>query len=267
MKAIQIEVNLSVWAGRKLDKTASRETGAVYQAQAGSISVHKLLINKEFLAPLQKIANEARNYVYKSTLPWSGSLRLLPIGKYHEFNAVLLALQSDFEQGVSELSNNYNAAIRMAKTELGLLFDGGQYPPLSVLKKKFKFHILYSPVNATTETVYGDMLGIEFEKAKSKNLERALEALQNEYMEQLEHVKGMLEDEDKILHKSLLTNALSLAEKLESFEILNPQLKQIAEELKGVFSVDIQKIKKDKGQRQRTQVGISKLLANAESWV
>ena len=76
-----VELNISTWTGRKLDKRASREVAQLNHADTGIANVHKKLLgNCDELMAVQKYTANVRNLHYSMTMPWSDTgLRLLPV--------------------------------------------------------------------------------------------------------------------------------------------------------------------------------------------
>ncbi len=78
--AVLVDLNISVWTGRKMDKKVSDEIGAVKNAKANAGNYHKkLLAGTDRLDDLQKLVSAIRIWHYEQTLPWSDNgSRLLP---------------------------------------------------------------------------------------------------------------------------------------------------------------------------------------------
>ncbi len=69
-----VELNISTWTGRKLDKKASRDLTTVMRAANGVANVNKKLLGDcAELEAVQKFTANARNMHYSMTLPWSDS--------------------------------------------------------------------------------------------------------------------------------------------------------------------------------------------------
>src|SRR5215475_7553907 len=78
-RAMLCSLSISQWSASKHDRQASEEIAAHHGAQPDVGRYNKLLIPREKLAEVRKIAGEARREHYFMTLPWDDSgFRVLP---------------------------------------------------------------------------------------------------------------------------------------------------------------------------------------------
>ena len=78
--AMLVELSISTWTGRKLDKRASQDVTSTNNAVTGVANVHKKLLGDcAELDIIQKFVGNVRNIHYAMTMPWSDTgIRLLP---------------------------------------------------------------------------------------------------------------------------------------------------------------------------------------------
>ena len=69
--AVLIDLNLSVWTARKLDRNVSKEIDARKQAttRAGNYNKH-ILAGSDQLDAINKLGGEIREWHTRQTLPW-----------------------------------------------------------------------------------------------------------------------------------------------------------------------------------------------------
>ena len=146
--AMQVELNISVWKGRKGDKRASEEVAAANNAEKGVARVTKSLLgNCDELDALVKFETKTRNIHTRSTLPWSDmGARLLPTPRYFDYHKNMSALQTEFYRMVDAFLSAYDLEVAAAQAKLGDLFDVREYPTTDELRKKFSFTFKYVPV-------------------------------------------------------------------------------------------------------------------------
>ena len=146
--AMLVELSISTWTGRKLDKTASTEVTTSKRAIKGAANVNKkLMADCAELVAVQKFAANARNAHYDCTMPWSDmGMRLLPTTKYFDYHAKITALKAEFHRLVEEFLNVYDWEIAQAQVKLGDLFNVTEYPEKDTIRAKFKFGMFYMPV-------------------------------------------------------------------------------------------------------------------------
>ena len=90
--ALLVELNVSQWTARKLDRSTTDELVTNKNAQSkGAARVNKnLFAGRSELEVVGQHVTETRSFVYDNTLPWSDSgIRLLPSARFMEFNAKL----------------------------------------------------------------------------------------------------------------------------------------------------------------------------------
>ena len=76
------------------------------------------------------------------TLPWSDmGMRLLPTATFFKYKQRMTELEQEFERLVNNFFDIYDDAVINAQTLLGDLYNPDNYPPLDVLRHKFKFAI------------------------------------------------------------------------------------------------------------------------------
>lgn len=143
-----IDLNISVWTGRKMDKKVSEEIDASKGTHARAGNYHKkLLAGTQKLDEVSKLVNKIREWHYRQTLPWSdGGSRLLPMANFFDYKATLGDYQNQYEELVAEFLDEYPTLVTAAAFQLGDLFDSSEYPDVHDLKDKFKFRYVFLPV-------------------------------------------------------------------------------------------------------------------------
>lgn len=143
-----VELSISVWTGRKMDKKASNDITSQNGAARNTANVSKkLLANSQELTAIQKIAGNIRNTHYAMTMPWSDTgLRLLPTAQYFDYHNVLTQLEAEFNKLVERFLQEYEWEIAEAQVNLGALFHRDEYPTLTSLRDKFAFKLTYIPL-------------------------------------------------------------------------------------------------------------------------
>jgi len=146
--AMLVELNISIWTARKLDKQVSEEVDSAKGTRARAGNYHKnLLAGSDKLDQIQKIANEARAWQHTRTLPWSDKgARLLPMRIFFDYKQQLNSFETQFNQAVEEFLAEYPELVSAAAFKLGALFDRDEYPDVDKIRNKFSFTYGFSPV-------------------------------------------------------------------------------------------------------------------------
>ena len=136
--AMLVAISISQWTARKHDRSVSQEVDVTHGAKDGG-RYNKLLIRKDALDPIDKVASAARAYLYKVTFPWGDNGdRLLPAALFMDFAQTMQQFRSEFDARVREFVKEYPALTQEARVRLGTLYDAGDYP--SDVRSKFVFN-------------------------------------------------------------------------------------------------------------------------------
>jgi hypothetical protein len=274
-----VELNVSQWTARKLDRTVSDELVANKHAQdKGAARVNKhLLAGRTELEVITKFVTETRATVYNNTLPWSDSgIRLLPSAKFMEFNAQLQQAEDKFYGLVTEFVSVYPSLITAQAMALGNMFKREDYPHPSDIEHRFRFSVNYMPVPSS-----GDFR-VDIGNDAQEELRKKLSALADERVEYamkdiktrlLDHLKRMSdrltidyvqgEAKPRVFHDSLLDGAHDLCEMVQSLNVINDH--QLADArkalLKAIGNVDVKDLRKDVGARTEVKTQVDDILS------
>jgi len=263
--ALLVEVSVSSWSARKLDRKVTDEVNINKGASRSASRTNKnLLADDEKLEAINKYAANFRNWLYAETLPWSNSgLRLIPTAKFFEFKQTLDAYKTEFDTMVTDFVTDYPTRIAAQAFKLGSMFDRSEYPDQNEIAGKFKFGYCFSPVPEAGHFLVD--LGEEMEKELKEEYAKAYEERVNSAMKDLwtrlkdsltkiaERLTPDADGKNKIFRDSLVDNVLDLCGMLRDLNITNdPNLEQARREveqlLSGVVADDLRKseeIKKD----------------------
>jgi len=277
--AMLVELSVSQWTARKLDRTVSDELVANKHAQdKGAARVNKhLLAGRTELEVITKFVTETRATVYDNTLPWSDSgIRLLPSAKFMEFNAKLQAAEDKFYGLVTEFVQVYPSLITAQAMALGNMFKREDYPHPSDIEHRFRFSVNYMPVPSS-----GDFR-VDIGNDAQEELRKKLSALADEHVEHamkdiktrlLDHLKRMSdrltvdyvsgEAVPRKFHDSLLEGAHDLCEMAQSLNVINDHQLSDARKalLKAIGNVDVKDLRKDIGARTEVKTQVDDILS------
>lgn len=248
--AMLVELNISVWTARKLDKRASEEVVSNKNAAKGVANVNKKLLGDcAELDAVQKFTANSRNMHYAMTLPWSDSgLRLLPTAQYFKYQQAITDAQAETERLVGEFMKAYTWEVTQAQVKLGELFNRDDYPTEDSVRSKFRFKVNYIPLpdagdfrvdignetkNALAEQ-YSKYYESQLKVAMDDVWQRAFDAL-NKMSERLDYG----DETKKIFRDSLVDNLMDVVSIMEACNITkDPRMTQaqldIERALRGV---------------------------------
>jgi hypothetical protein len=224
--AMLVELNISSWTGRKLDKRASSEVTSSNNAARGVANVSKKLLGDcDELTAITKFVGVSRNMHYAMTMPWSNSgLRLLPTAQFFKYQEAMTDVQQEFNRLVDNFLRVYDWEITEAQAKLGALFNPNDYPSTERLRSRFGFWLNYTNVPesgdfrvdlpqeavAQIKSDYDDFYGKQLTSAMNDVWKRTYTALSkmSERLDYADHEKK------KIFRDSLIDNVMEMVEML-----------------------------------------------------
>ena len=253
--AMLVDLNISVWTGRKMDKTVSDEIDASKNTKARAGNYHKkLLAGTARLDELQKLVATIRVWHYEQTLPWSdGGSRLLPMKNFFDYKATLGDYERQYDDAVKDFLQEYDTLVTAAAFQLGDLFNKEDYPDAAKLMSKFRMRYVFLPVpdagdfridvNEASKTE----LQAQYEKFYNDKLNDAMQDAWERLHDCLKKMSDKLAgDEKQIFRDSLVNNATDMCELLTKLNVTNdPKLesarKTLESALIGVTATDLRK--------------------------
>lgn len=281
--AVLVDLNISAWTGRKLDKKVSGEIDVSKGTKTKAGNYHKhLLAGAAKLDAVQKIASAIRIWHYEQTLPWSdGGSRLLPMKNFFEYKATLSKYQGEFENAVKDLVAEYPQLVSSAAFQLGALFNRAEYPDVSEIERKFKFNYVFMPVatandfriESNDETL--KELQEQAEQNISKRVNDAVKELWDRLHTTLSHMSDKLTDlptprvkkdgteiHVQVFRDSLVNNAVELCGLLTKLNVTNdPKLEYARQKLEQTLvGVDADRLREDDIKREDVKAKVDDIL-------
>lgn len=272
--AVLVDLNISVWTGRKMDKQVSAEIDQDKGTKVRAGNYHKaLMAGAPELEAINKMASAIRNWHSMNTIPWSDSgTRLIPTARLFAYKAELTQLEQDFNQLVSDFLNAYDVLVQAAQFRLGALFNADEYPPREVIESKFGIRYAFDPVQEAGDfRVDIGQQGLEelrqqFTDNRNRYVQDAMRDVWARVKDVVERLSRQLAVDKSgakgRLYQSTLDGALELCEMLKSFNLTgDPDMEQTRKLLKmALEGVDVSELRKDDAVRESVKVEIDALL-------
>lgn len=256
-----IDLNISTWTGRKLDKRVSEEIDHAKGTKVKAGNYNKqLLAGADKLAEVQKIVGQIRTWHYEQTLPWSdGGSRLLPMKNFFDYKNTLASLEQEFEAAVRDFLQEYPQLVSNSAFALGALFDRGEYPDVEDIEHKFKFRYAFMPLPEAGDfrVDCGDSvkqeLEAQYKEFYDNKLKEAMTDMWNRLHETLTHMSDKLANSEqprklkngeevhtKIFRDSMVENAVELCGLLTKLNVSNDTQLELARQKleKAIHGVD-----------------------------
>jgi len=253
--AVIVNLSLSVWTGRKLDKRVSEEVDQQNSTRTRAGNYNKnLMAGSGKLEEITKIASAVRGWLYSVTQPWGDNGdRILNMGRFLEFKDRLSDYEKQFGDSVNAFLNDYDTLVAAAAFQLGDLFKRDDYPSREHIMAKFGFRYNLSPLPESgdfrvdvgeeglkeLQAKYSDTLKQRVEGAMREAWERLHDCLSRMSERLTDDVDANGDPKRKIFRDSLVENAVEIAGLLKSFNIsgdvrMDEMRKQLEDALRNV---------------------------------
>jgi hypothetical protein len=269
--AVLVELNISSWSGRKLDRKVSDEVTQGKSASKDAARVNKnLFAGSDKLEKINNFVSGLRKEYYSMTLPWSTTgTRMLPIKQFFDFKQWVSEQEAEFGRLVTVFLDEYHSQISIQAFRLGTMFNADEYPNVAELQNKFRFAFVMMPLpecgdfRVDAEAELRAELEKQYESVYNDRTESAMKDLWDRLYTTVSHLRDKCAMEKTIFRESTLDNAIELCGILTRLNITNdPTLEQRRQELeRALCTVDIEGLRKDEGVRQDTKSKMDELLA------
>jgi hypothetical protein len=278
--AMMVELNISCWTARKLDKKVSEEVDTAKNTKVKAGNYHKhLLAGNPHLDAVVKYAAKVRLWNTQQTIPWSDSgSRIVTMENLFNggYKRQLDDHKIEFERLAANFINVYPTLISAAAFQLGDLFDRDEYPEVESIAKKFKFNYSLIPIPTSgdfrvdiAEQAKAELIA-DYERAFNERLNNAMRDVWDRLYECLSHMSERLASDDegkrKVFHGTLLTNATELISLLTRLNITNdPKLEQARRDLQAALgNTDISALKESDYIRENVKAKVDDILKRFE---
>ena len=270
--AMLVDLSMSVWTGRKLDKTVSAEVDASKNTKARAGNYHKnLLAGSEKLAEIGKLSGAIRNWSYSQTSPWSDAgTRLLPSTLFFDYKSKLAEYEKMFGDKVTDFLSEYDVLVSKAAFQLGDLFNREDYPEVSKVAQKFGMFYTFSPVPEAGDfrVDIGNAgmaeLRDQYQSAYRTRIEASMKDVWDKTYTALKHLSAKL-DETKGKQKlfdSMMENTNELCDLLKHLNITgDTRLEQLRKDMQDhLGGLDTDDLRKDEDLRVSTKSAVDEML-------
>ena len=254
--AMLVTVTNSIYTGISTDSDASNEVVLAKGAAQGAAKVVKDTLmscgSKKRLDRFMR--GTINNGVRRFTYDWAGSLRILPMTHYAEFEKWWADCEVEFAKLLSEFKAEYpNYVANIAFASQGQLFNRADYPDVSEFDRKYVLERVFIPVpeNDFRVSIAQDAVDnahAHYCKAAQRWADNVVSDQTNRFVEvmrRIHHSCGFNETTDKngevkVTRRKLIREtyekALDMIDSFKQFNITNDtQLEELRGELERVL--------------------------------
>lgn len=272
-RALLVNISISQWAGRKLDKAATQTVMSQHGAEksAGGYT-KKLLPGAKELEHVAACATAIRKFFYDQTLPWmSDGSRIISAKNHLKFSAEIRKMTATFETAVREFETAYPRLQQTAQAALGNLYNPKEYPAPSEISGKFRAETNYMPLPDVKD------FRVDVSDAEKKAFVAKMREVENAAMREVwERLHGVVKNAaeklaapDAIFRDSLLENVTELCALLPALNIADDAkletMRRDVEKLVNSFSAD--SIRNDQDVRQDAAAKLKQAMDSMSAFV
>ena len=275
---VLVELSISVWTGRKQDKTATKQVADQNGANKAHINTTKALLGDcAELDAVKKFSAGSRQWSYGGTEGW-GDLgqRYLPMMRFPSFHKDITEQRTEFYALVEQFLSTYEFAQTKAQAQLGNLYNPDEYPSVESLRDKFKFNIAYPPVPTggfvqNIQSEAEQYLADEYNRVYTERIEGVMKGVWQRVYDAIKHMSDKLDwggegsaSEKKRIHATTLDNLRELCGMLPDFNVTNDsRLSTLHAELdQALIGVTTDALREDDTYRAETKKAMDAILSN-----
>ena len=233
-RALLVNLTISEWSARKLDKRETQELARKHGVIDGVARVNKsLLPMASALDKIRALSNACRQEFYSRTLPWGAEgFHILKADAYMSFIQAMGELRDKRMAAVDELIAEYPRLKADARVALNGMYREEDYPHIDDLRRKFSLELTFMPVPEPSDcarvTILADLadgMAKELAAKLADSQATAMKAAWQRLYEVVAKAHERLADPDNIFRDSLINNAVDICNILPSLNIADdPQL-------------------------------------------
>lgn len=276
--ALIVNLSISVWTGRKLDKRVSESVDQQNNTKGRAGNYHKnLLAGSGKLEEITKTANAIRTWLYNCTQPWGDNGdRLLPMSSLVDFKSRLTTYEQEFATSVNNFLTDYDNLVSASAFQLGDLFNRDEYPSREHITSKFGFRYSLAPLPTSGDfrvdiaeeglnelkNHYEGVMETRVNGAMQDAWDRLHDVLSRMSERLTPDVDANGEEKRKIFRDSLVENAIEVCGLLKHFNITNDiRLEEMRRQLEDAMrGVDASSLRESDVLREQTKRKVDDLL-------
>jgi hypothetical protein len=271
-----VQLSISQWTARKLDKKVSAEVADAKRAAKGAGNYNKKLLGDcAELDAVNKFVANVRNANYSMTMPWGDSgLRMVSTKAYFKYVQAMTAFQNEFDAKVKAFLDVYEWEVSRAQVSLGDMFSRDEYPTLASVQSKFSFRLDEIPV-PEADNFHTDLQHEIAESIKAKYKKFYSEQMHNAMKEVWERVHGALarmverldyndDGTKKVFRDTLVDNVREMVALLDDYNVAkDPAMERMRMQIEdALLGVTPDALREDEYLRKETKAKMDAIIKN-----
>ena len=271
-RALLVDLDLSIWTGRKQDKTAAVNAASATGSDVNRLKVTKALIDPTRIQPIQTIASEARAWFKLHSLAWD-NFRIIPSDTWIDMLRELGLFKSRFETAVLDLAREYPDLIQAARRPLNGLFHIEDYPQDIVSQYGFRWKVRPLPEEEDFRVSLADCHLADLREQLKTDLQAQIGVAMKDAWTRLEdavrHLHERLSDPQAIFRDTLIDNVVDLCKVLPKLNLTqDPTFAQTIQEVTDKLTVhDAQSLRDNKTARAVVAADAAALVNKMKAYI
>jgi len=257
-RAMLCSLSISQWSASKHDREASEEIAIHHGAQPDVGRYNKLLIPKETLAEVRRIAGEARREHYFMTLPWDDNGYRVLAAVYMEHTEKLREYSRQFMAAVEVFAAQFDQLVLESRSRLGGLFRAEDYPRPRQIRDKFGFETKVMPLPDANDfrVTLGDEEKDRIKRQIAASVEASLTVASRELWQRMYEAVSHLAERltaykvtdqgvEHPFRDSIVTGLIKLVDVMPRLNVTaDPELERLTAEVRASLLVDPAELRK-----------------------
>lgn len=269
-RAMLVRFSVGRWYGTGADNELLDEIKEQKGATGHIGTFTKRLMDKQHLAEINRVTNEARAFFKSKTLPYDdGNLRLLAVEHFFDVKKKMTMYDRNFSLAVEKFLSVYAAAVQQEKKRLGGLWRERDYPSMEALRERFRFELHFRPLE-DADDLRVTLPKEELEEIRREITENVQRNISSAVTGMIENLRAALEDVSRRigtpgerLPASMINALRTMVADLPGFNLMSdPAIKQATDALAAEFAKvgSGDEVVRDTAKRESTKVAVDKAL-------
>lgn len=252
-RAMLVRLAHGRWYGAAADEQVVAEVRDKANAK-GDVGVFtKRLMERQHLAAINAVVNDARKYHRAMTLSWADPFRILSAELFMDYRATMAEYEAKFEKAVREFLMKFDDLKEQEKKRLGKLYREADYPSREVLRSRFYVKLRFEPIPDADDfrvRLGGDDIKVvreQIEQEVASNLREATMEIWKRMQELVKKLSETLKDSDASVRGALFQNLKDIVSIMPKLNLTgDKKLEAITQRVqKELLAEDVEAVKDD----------------------
>jgi len=279
-RAMLVNLSVSVWTARKHDAKVSAAVAAQHGATAKVGRYNKMLVARERLSDLTKLASRVRTVHYELTLPWADEgARILPSALYLQYTSAIGQLRDQFDATADQFALDYPEYQAEQIRFSGTLCEAGEYPSADEIRRKFAVSVKVLPVPTAADfrVQLGDIdrsvIKAQITAQMEETMSIALRDCFRRAYKSVEHMATRLDlfgqDDKSPFRDSLVVNVREMCDLLGSLNVMQDRhLSRMVDEIRDRLTVHTAgDLRIDQTAREKTAAAARDIMSRMSDYI